>query len=92
MKNLNYSVQSNITFWISGYAPQGSVLEIITFLNESLVQFSSELKITDLSKINTFVISNSSRYRYMQVFYVVGKFEHEDLFIWDNHTFDEILE
>lgn len=91
MKNLYYSVPSDITFWIYGYAPQGSVLAIITFLNECLVEFSNELKINDLSKVNTFEIRQSSRYKYMQVFYISGKFEHEDLLIWDNLTFEEII-
>lgn len=92
MKNLYYSVPSNTTFWISGYAPQGSVLEIITFLNKGLYEFSNELGIIDLSKINMFEIQESSRYKYMRVFYIIGKYEHADLIVWENHTFKEILE
>lgn len=101
MKSLYYTKLDDTTFWIPGYARQGPAVEQIKNLEELLNTFVNELKIGNVSdvmtlEINEYIdsrkqIGRSARYRFMQVFFIKGRFDHPDLFEIDKHTFNQII-
>lgn len=83
MKDLFYSKQENILFWVAGYTRDGNtdnVLEIIQDLIKNAETFS---KIADcqLSEVKTFYNNQPPRYQYMRIFYAKTEHVPEEAFV-----------
>lgn len=72
MKDLFYSNEEKILFYIAGYTQDhhlSNVVEMTTDLMNNAIKFANEVG-CDLSQVKTTFIEKSSRYKYMRVFYI----------------------
>lgn len=83
MDNLFYSHDENVLFWVAGYAADlntSKVDEKITSLVENQSRFAEVAK-CPRSEVHTTEILESSRYKYMRVFYVETPYVPKEAFV-----------
>lgn len=83
MKDLFYSWDEKILFWVAGYTADlntDNVIEKNRDLLENALEFAGKAQ-CDVSSVKTFEILKSSRYKYMRVFYVNSDFCPSDAFV-----------
>lgn len=72
MKNLFYSESEKILFWVSGYDFLHNNSNVVEITNSLLSDAKSLAGIISVSvkQVRTLEVFNSSRYKYMRVFYI----------------------
>jgi hypothetical protein len=69
MQNLFYSENEKLAFWVSGYdISSNNVQEIMQYLIKTSAKACDLLNIS-VFKLETIIVSESRRYKYMRVFY-----------------------
>jgi len=79
MKQLFYSESDRRLFWVSGYSSDS---ETIGEIKQRAVDFAKIAKV-DVEDVQTYVIQNSRRYKYMRVYYCTSEFIPTEI----NHKF-----
>ncbi len=70
MKDLFYTESDKRLFWVSGYSNNS---ETIGSIKQRATAFAKIAKIA-VEDVQTYVIQNSRRYRYMRVYYCTSEF------------------
>lgn len=69
MKNLFYSEKQKLAFWVSGYdISTNRSCEIIDYLKRHTLK-ASKIFNCEFEDVETYVINESRRYKYMRVFF-----------------------
>jgi hypothetical protein len=71
MRDLFYSSDEGILFWVAGYTKDGntnSVVEIVESLNENATNFA-EIANIPINSVFTLFNTKPPRYQYMRIFY-----------------------
>ncbi len=95
MKNLFYSETEKIVFEIVGYSEMDNTDNVKTQMSVLTNNYNHFSKKWDTKEINTKVITKSSRYKYMRVFYATLDKKPVDAFLIsseNNWTMNKWLE
>ena len=91
MKDLFYSPEEKIAFWVCGYADSTIVPELIKILSENSKKFMEAVGESELKNIRSYMIEESLCYKSMRVFYCSMDVQPKSAFVINNWTMEEWL-